>query len=572
MKNFLFVLFLCLIGSGIYPMNIHAQWSTDPKVNNPICTTATQQQLPRVVSDGSGGAIITWWNYDNLITNDYNIYAQRIDSAGIVRWDTNGVPICTNPLLQMNPMITSDGNGGAIIAWQDNRSGRADIYAQRINASGIVQWAADGIAVCADTLDQTVPQLISDGSGGAIITWRDLRDGISYIPYAQKLNADGVAQWTAGGVLLSQLNGESLQIVSDGNGGAIIAWHQYTGVYPNGNFDIIVQQINTNGIIGWGNDGVAICSLTSEQFRPQLIRDAGSGTTIVWEDQRNGSSYNNLYAQKVDSGGVAQWALNGVAIAPNTLSQIEHKLLSDGSGGIFITWQYASGGLINTIYAQRMNSSGVSQWASDGVSIGAAGESRFPEITTDGGTGAIITWYDYRGWGNGDIFAQRINSAGAVQWIVNGVGVCRDPSGQVFPQLVKDGSGGAIITWDDSRNSATNSTDIYAQRVGASGTLGGVTGVNEHDHSLPATYVLEQNYPNPFNPATVISYQLPVNSQVTLKVFDVLGREVATLVNENKKSGSYEVEFSGSKLPSGMYFYRLQAGSFVETKKLLLMK
>ncbi len=572
MKYYLFVLSICLIGSNIFPINVHTQWSTDPKVNNAICITATRQQLPRVVSDGSGGAIITWWDYDYLITNDYNIYAQRIDSAGIVRWDTNGVPICTNPLLQMNPMITSDGNGGAIIAWQDNRSGRADIYAQRINASGIVQWTADGIEVCADTLDQTVPQLISDGSGGAIITWRDLRDGISYIPYAQKLNADGVAQWTAGGVLLSQLNGESLQIVSDGNGGAIIAWHQYTGVYPNGNFDIIVQQINTNGIVGWGNDGVAICSLTSEQFRPQLIRDTGSGTTIVWEDQRNGSSYNNLYAQKVDSGGVAQWALNGVAIAPNTLSQREHKLLSDGSGGIFIIWQYASGGLINTIYAQRMNSSGVSQWASDGVSIGAAGESRLPEITTDGGTGAIITWYDYRGYGNGDIFAQRINSAGAVQWIVNGVGVCRDPSGQVFPQLVEDGSGGAIITWDDSRNSATNSTDIYAQRVNANGTLGGTTSVNENDHSLPTTFALEQNYPNPFNPTTTIRFGLLNAAFVTLKIFNLLGQEVATLVNEKREAGQHSVQWNARDLASGVYFYRLLAGSFLETKKLILIK
>ena len=85
-------------------------------------------------------------------------------------------------------------------------------------------------------------------------------------------------------------------------------------------------------------------------------------------------------------------------------------------------------------------------------------------------------------------------------------------------------------------------------------------------------YQLSQNYPNPFNPSTVISYRLPVIGFVTLKVYDVLGREVATLVNEEKSAGEYEIEFNGSKLPSGIYFYQLKTGNFVETKKMVLLK
>jgi hypothetical protein len=89
-------------------------------------------------------------------------------------------------------------------------------------------------------------------------------------------------------------------------------------------------------------------------------------------------------------------------------------------------------------------------------------------------------------------------------------------------------------------------------------------------------FVLSQNYPNPFNPSTVISYRLPVTSNVTLKVYDVLGNEIATLVNEEKQPGTYEVEFSPEssiKYPaSGIYFYQLRAGDFIETKKMVLMK
>jgi len=546
----------------------HAQWSTDPNVNNPICTTVNQQLAQRIVSDGHSGAIITWWDYD-LSIGDYNIYAQRIDSAGVIQWATDGVAICTNSLHQQNPEITSDGNGGAIIAWQDNRSGRADIYAQRIDGSGTVQWSVDGIPVCSDTLDQTSPQLISDGNGGAIVTWRDLRGGTNYVPYAQKINANGVVQWTAGGVLLSMNTAEASQIISDGNDGAIIAWHQYTGVYPNGNFDIIAQQINTNGILGWGSNGVIVTSLTSDQLRPQLVSDGNNGAIIVWEDYRNATTYSNLYAQKVTATGVIQWTLDGVAIAPNTLHQIRHKLLSDTNGGAFITWQYSNNYLV---YAQRISSDGVFQWANDGVSICHTSDPRFPDIATDGGTGAIITWYDFRGSGSGDIFAQRINSDGLVQWITEGVGVCRNPSAQAFPRLVADGFGGTIMTWGDGRNSATNSDDIYAQRVNGDGTLGGVTNVNESENSHPSEFSLEQNYPNPFNPSTTINFSIPEEAKVSLKVFNSLGEEVAELMNATKPMGNYSVNFDASKLSSGVYLYELKAGSFSEIKKMILIR
>jgi len=101
-----------------------------------------------------------------------------------------------------------------------------------------------------------------------------------------------------------------------------------------------------------------------------------------------------------------------------------------------------------------------------------------------------------------------------------------------------------------------------------------VVDVDDKLNLIPTEYKLEQNYPNPFNPSTKISYQLPVSGNVTLKVFDVLGREVATLVDEYRDAGSYNLEFriENLELSSGIYFYQLKAGEFVETKKMLLIK
>lgn len=101
---------------------------------------------------------------------------------------------------------------------------------------------------------------------------------------------------------------------------------------------------------------------------------------------------------------------------------------------------------------------------------------------------------------------------------------------------------------------------------------GGFVGVNPTGMVEYGNFLLSQNYPNPFNPSTIIHYQLPTENWVTLKVYDLLGREVATLVNEVKKTGNYEVIFDGCKLPSGLYFYQLRAGNFSQSKKLILLR
>ena len=100
---------------------------------------------------------------------------------------------------------------------------------------------------------------------------------------------------------------------------------------------------------------------------------------------------------------------------------------------------------------------------------------------------------------------------------------------------------------------------------------GFITDVEENE-IIPQDFVLYQNYPNPFNPSTIIGYQLPVTSNVTLKVYDILGREIATLVNEQKPAGKYELKFDGSELASGVYFFTLKTGNYAETKKMILMK
>ena len=98
------------------------------------------------------------------------------------------------------------------------------------------------------------------------------------------------------------------------------------------------------------------------------------------------------------------------------------------------------------------------------------------------------------------------------------------------------------------------------------------TGVQNVSSNVPSVYKLYNNYPNPFNPATKIKFDLPKNSYVKINVFDVTGRMINEIVNQNLSAGSYETEFNGSNLSSGIYYYRIEAGDFVETKKMILVK
>ncbi|MFM2376531.1 MAG: hypothetical protein RLZZ165_1628 [Bacteroidota bacterium] len=460
-------LWISAIAITLYAVQLKAQWSADPAVNTAVCTATGSQYGSRIIPDGSGGAIIAWVDTRN---GSLDIYAQRINAAGVVQWTANGVGICTAAGEQSTPIITSaDGYGRAIIAWVDKRSGTPDIYAQRINAAGVVQWPANGVGICTASEEQYRPIITSDGSGGALIAWSDFRNDTLYSDiYAQRINAAGVVQWTSGGLGISTASGhqEVQRVTSDGSGGAIIVWEDYR----SGASDIYAQRINATGVVRWTANGVAICTATADQSYVKMISDGFGGAIIAWDDPRIGTTNYDVYAQRINAAGVVQWTANGVAIGTAADNQRAPNLTSDGSDGAIIAWWDRRSGTNIDIYAQRVNAAGVVQWTANGVATCTApGDQVSIELTSDGSSGAIIAWEDLRS-GNYDIYAQRVNAAGVVQWTVDGTAICTEARNQVVPTLTSDGSGGAIIVFQDIRG---ENWDIYAQNVCQEGLIGG---------------------------------------------------------------------------------------------------
>src|SRR5262249_38803271 len=164
-----------------------------------------------------------------------------------------------------------------IVAWQDSRrnigtSSDADIYAQRLDGNGTTRWALNGVGVCTADRHQIAPTLVADGVGGAIILWSDARGGGPLVTYAQRVSAAGTPLWSSNGIVVCRAFGGQMNLsaVSDGAGGAIVTWQDGRG---SGGFDIYAQRIDGTGALLWASDGVALCTAAAIQARPAITSD-----------------------------------------------------------------------------------------------------------------------------------------------------------------------------------------------------------------------------------------------------------------------------------------------------------
>ncbi|MBK7160885.1 MAG: T9SS type A sorting domain-containing protein [Ignavibacteria bacterium] len=186
--------------------------------------------------------------------------------------------------------------------------------------------------------------------------------------------------------------------------------------------------------------------------------------------------------------------------------------------------------------------------------------SRTPSVTVSG-QAVHVVWDDRRGGASGEIYYKRSTDAG-VSWIADTqltVNIAsQNPSVSV--------SGSAVyVVWKDYRD---GNWEIYSKQ----NPTGNPVGILNISSEIPNEFSLGQNYPNPFNPATKIKFALHNKSFANLVIYDGLGREVETIVNEQLNAGSYEADWNASNFPSGVYFYKLTTGDFSKTNKMLLIK
>ncbi|HEU4940716.1 MAG TPA: FlgD immunoglobulin-like domain containing protein [Candidatus Eisenbacteria bacterium] len=473
-------------------------------------------------------------------------------------------------------MTVPDGAGGAIIAWQDGRSAvtETDIFAQHVLASGAVDpaWPANGTALCTARRLQDVPEISTDGAGGAIVTWMDGRDlGTvnSVDVYAQHVLASGLVdpRWPANGLAVSTAAGpqEFPVIVDDGSGGAIITWYDLRG----SNFDIYAQHVLNSGIVdpAWPVNGRALCTNISDQFGPTIASDGSHGAIVTWDDNRNASFH--PFAQHVLGSGAVDpvWPVDGLAISSAGIQEDFPKPVPDGAGGVVVTWQTRDA-FIN-LHAQHILATGVADpaWPVNGRVLAPSRSSQTSAaIVSDRAGGAVVAWQD----DFDDIVAQHVLASGALDpaYPESGRVVVDLPSQQSSPALVATGGGGAIAAWSDSRNGVD--ADVFAMQV----LEAGPTGVA--DPPAPE-FAFRHPGPNPARRTTTLRFSLRREADVTLSIYDAGGRRVRELVSGAQPAGDHAIGWDlrderGRAVGAGIYFARLEVEHRQLTRKVICLR
>jgi hypothetical protein len=457
---------LAALGLASWSGHAAAAWPNDPAVNVPVCTNASVQEVPAVVSDGEGGVIIAWRDYRDINgpTLD-NIYAQRVSASGVPLWTADGVPVCTATSSQMNVRAVSDGAGGTFIVWQDFRAGHFDIYAQRLGPAGQPLWAANGVPVCNMPNHQQNPSAAPDGSGGLLVVWEDYRSGSHWDVYAQRMNASNWILWEVLGlaVCTAAQNQTAPVIAPDDLGGAIIAWEDYRS---GTTLDIYAQRIASGGSPVWTANGVPLCDASGHQEEPDITADGAGGAIVAWQDNRG----LDLYAQRINASGVVQWTEDGVQVSTTTGLQYYPSVVSDGSFGAYVGWEDHTDASDWNLGTQHLNAAGVKQWPDD-LAVCTAWGLQYGLVMVPSGPGNVVyIWEDRRrGPQQEDVYAQKIMDPGWERWTLDGVPVSTAVGRKYYVTAATDGAGGVIAAWTDSR---TGPGDIYAQRLDQWGARG----------------------------------------------------------------------------------------------------
>ena len=557
-----------------------AQWSADPNINLPVAVAAGEQVLPKIAALPDGGCYISW--FDNR-GGSYAVYLQRLNSNGVPQFAANGLLISNNTqstsLVDYN--MIADDSSNCIIAFTDTRAGgQITPFIYKISPAGTFLWGANGISLNSQSsVYQANPKLAKCTDNSIWVTW--IYTSSPRVAKYQRISPGGAKQFAADGLSISGTGAETIDFpaaVGSDNGSVIMMFIGYTGSFISpSNYKIYTQKFSSTGISLWRTNYDTVYALgAGSGFNPPFIySDGNNGALYCWNDARSGGGATS-YVQRFNSAGTRLFTLNGSAgnTTPGMVRNTQQACINTTTNETFLFWKEANSGQTQfSLVGQRFSPTGDRLWTDAGLTVIPMAAGSFSTLTTQAvDTNAILYINDATGGTDNTIKAAKFNRNGTIAWNSGALMTISPTTGaksRIDARINVNKM--SIVVWSDSRNGAA---DIYAQNININGTLGGPIGIHQTSSETPAGFELKQNYPNPFNPTTNIVYSLKVNSVVTLKIFNTLGKEVSSLVLGNQNAGSYSYTLDAGKLnlSSGIYYYTIQAGDFKDTKKMMLVK
>ena len=468
-------------------------------------------------------------------------------------------PVCLPTTAYSNARCIASSGDTVHVVWRENRDGNYEIYYKRSTDGGI-SWGTD-TRISNNVYYSSNPSISISGSDVHIV-WEDNRDGITAQNYQIYYNrsSDGGTSWGTDTRLTNDPTTAENPSVSSSGPVVLVVWnHRDAG----GVYTAINYKRSTDGGISWGEDKV----LTNDPgaYWHPCVSVSESEVHVVW---LGGLVNKPAVGYKRSTDGGINWGANTWLTGDSIYTDCPSVSASGSS--VHVLWLDARENTHYQIYYKNSTDGGKS-WGADTRLTTNFTYAALHCTMSVSGPDVHVVWPDNRD-GNFEIYYVGSKDGGK-SWGAE-TRLTNNSSISTYPFVSASGTVVHLI-WQDNRD---GNFEIYYKRD----PTGNVTGIENSGSELPETFILEQNYPNPFNPSTKINYSIPQAGLVSLKVFDVLGKEVTTLVNEEKPAGTYEVNFSAKggsasggnaySLSSGIYFYKLQAGSFISTKKMILIK
>ena len=484
--------------------------------------------------------------------SDLDMLLVKYNPSGMLQWSKtiNGPANGTDYIRA----VTTDHDGNVYITGVSSGTGY-DFLTIKFNSDGDTIWAERYAGLDPSLFGYDEPWAIAVDKNENVFVTGESYDASTGSDWATiKYDSSGAMKWIERyDGILGGTDENSFDLTLDHNDNIIV-----TGFSP-GNMtsaDFLTIKYNQDGDTLWSAryDG------TGSGYDYSTRVKVDSLDNIYITGRSDGISTQEDYATiKYDSNGVQQW----VRRYDGSEQDDEPKNLAVTNAGDVIVTGYSNNSSTGRDYLTiEYDTKGDSLWTSRYNGTIGNGYDEASSLTFDSDNNIYVTGYSEDNSMNSDFYTIAYNSTGNKMWDKVYIGPGTGENNAKAVSLDKDGNIYVAGT------STGDTTGLDFALVKYSPVINGIK--NEID--IPRSFSLEQNYPNPFNPTTDIKYSIPDNEFVELKVYDILGRKVATIEDEEEKPGTYDVTWNAINVPSGVYFYQLEAGNFIQTKKMIVLK
>lgn len=447
-----------------------AQWSSNPALNLALAddNNGSDQVQPKLVPFQNKGWYVSWFdaNPSTPPPVGYDVFYQRLSPEGNQHFPQGGdmVADLSNSSTE-DYGLDADTTGDALIAFLDTREGsNQQVTAAKLGPGGGRLWGRLGVQLTNDSNFHAAPKITGTSDGNIVVAWTSNSNVV-----LQKLNAAGQPQWGSGVVFSNSNYDYSLaDLHAADNGSVIVSWVSNQGFGSDSQLQ--ANKVSASGSLLWGNGNVAIFNQGSLQFGnfPYFVYDGNGGAVFAWY-----TSVPTLqcFAQHILADGSAAFAQNGVPVSSNTANVRVSPAAAyrAATHEVFVFWtEEDANQVLNGVYGQKFNSTGVPQWGADGLSIVPLGSDQQIFVSTvQSGTGALAFWVDQQSYGSSTIQAIKLSGSGAT--VCPQFPVSSTPSNKARLAAAISETGIAAVAFEDDR---IGNNGIYIQNVNPNCSLG----------------------------------------------------------------------------------------------------